>query len=153
MVLITWYNCSAEKTNEGSVYGTLGLDADGNGDVWPTGITCSLSSWPASAAPPGFLFTPLSLSARPVFLSRCCRKVHPKRERGGGVVRVRRRGRTAARVSAHEEKTKNKKTLFKFLNFTNRTCSWLRPHRWSHRAPPTGDDTKWMKCSEVKHVK
>lgn len=56
---------------------------------------------------------PLSLSARPVFLSRCCRKVHPKG--GAGGVRVRRRGRTAARVSAHEEKkqTKNAVQIFK----------------------------------------
>lgn len=30
MVLITCYNCSEEKTNEGCVYGTLGLPADGN---------------------------------------------------------------------------------------------------------------------------
>lgn len=30
MVLITCYNCSEEKTNEGCVYGTLGLVADGN---------------------------------------------------------------------------------------------------------------------------
>lgn len=50
--LITWCNCSEEKTNEGCVYSTVGLVADGNlwqqpgnGELWPTGITCSLSSY------------------------------------------------------------------------------------------------------------
>lgn len=28
--LITWCNCSEEKTNEGCVYSTVGLVADGN---------------------------------------------------------------------------------------------------------------------------
>lgn len=62
--LITWYNCCEEKTNEGCVYGTVGLLADGNlwqqpgnGELWPTGITCSLSSWPVSGLRLGFMFT------------------------------------------------------------------------------------------------
>ena len=29
-LLITWYNCRTKKTNEGCVYGTVGLVGDGN---------------------------------------------------------------------------------------------------------------------------
>lgn len=63
---IAWYNCYEEKTNEVCVYGTVGLVGDGNlrqqpgnGELWPTGITCAPSSQTVSGLSPTFLlFSP-----------------------------------------------------------------------------------------------